>query len=67
MTEQPDNESRTAFEDAASDPSFLTELWEFLLENRKFWLVPILIVLLMLGVLIVMSNPAVAPFIYRLF
>jgi len=47
---------------------FLKELWEFMLARKKFWLIPIVIVLLLLGALIVLSEgSAVAPFIYTLF
>lgn len=48
--------------------SFLGELWEFMRERKKFWLAPIIIMLLLLGGLIVLSEgSAVAPFIYTLF
>lgn len=47
---------------------FLQELWAFLRERKKFWLLPIIVCLLMLGALIVLtSGSAVAPFIYTLF
>ncbi len=47
---------------------FLTELWSFMRERKKFWLLPIFMVLLMLGALIVFTQgSAVAPFIYTLF
>jgi hypothetical protein len=46
----------------------LIELWSFMKERKKFWLLPIVICLLMLGSLIVLtSGSAVAPFIYTLF
>jgi hypothetical protein len=46
----------------------LKDLWEFLRVRKKFWLAPIIIVLLLLGALIVLSQgSAVAPFIYTLF
>jgi Family of unknown function (DUF5989) len=48
--------------------SFLAELWSFLKVRKKFWLLPILTVMVLLGVLIVFSQgSAVAPFIYTLF
>jgi hypothetical protein len=48
--------------------SFLAELWSFLEVRKKFWLLPILIVMVLLGALIVLSQgSAVAPFIYTLF
>ncbi|MEJ2229869.1 MAG: DUF5989 family protein [Nitrospirales bacterium] len=47
---------------------FLGELWDFMRERKKFWLAPIIIMLLLLGGLIIMSEgSAVAPFIYTLF
>ncbi|HLO89866.1 MAG: DUF5989 family protein [Chloroflexota bacterium] len=47
---------------------FLQDLWFFLKIRKKFWLLPIIIVLLLFGVLIVMtSGSAIAPFIYTLF
>lgn len=47
---------------------FLTELWAFMKERKKFWLLPIFIVLLGLGALIVLTQgSAFAPFIYTLF
>ena len=46
----------------------LRDLWDFMRVRKKFWLAPIIIVLLLLGGLIVLSQgSAVAPFIYTLF
>lgn len=46
----------------------LGELWAFMRERKKFWLSPIIIVMLLLGGLIVFTQgSAVAPFIYTLF
>jgi len=48
--------------------SFLSEFWEFLKERKKYWLLPIIIVLALFGALIVLSQgSAVAPFIYTIF
>lgn len=48
--------------------SFLRELWAYMRARKKFWLIPILLVMVMLGVLIVLAQgSAVAPFIYTLF
>jgi competence protein ComGC len=48
--------------------SFLKELWAYMRTRKKFWLIPILLVMVMLGVLIVLAQgSAVAPFIYTLF
>jgi len=47
---------------------FLLELWSFMKERKKFWLLPIILCLVVLGSLVVFtSGTAVAPFIYTLF
>ena len=61
MTEKPTDRS---FEEAASSataPTLLAEFWEFLRHNKKWWLLPILIVLLLFGVLIFLSGTGAAP------
>lgn len=46
----------------------IKDLWNFMSERKKFWLAPIIIILLLLGVLIVFAQgSAIAPFIYTLF
>lgn len=46
----------------------LTEFWQFLKQEKKYWLMPIVIVFVLFGLLIVFSqSSAVAPFIYTLF
>jgi hypothetical protein len=48
--------------------SFLAEIWKFLRVRKKFWLLPIMIMMLVFGGLIVLTQgSAVAPFIYTLF
>lgn len=48
--------------------SFLSEFWKFLKVRKKFWLAPILIVFLIFGALLVLTQgSAVAPFIYTVF
>ena len=48
--------------------NFLKEFWEFLKVRKKYWLFPILLVLVMFGALIILSQgSAVAPFIYTIF
>lgn len=48
--------------------SILAELWEFLRERKKYWLAPIILILLLLGgLLILVQGSALAPFIYTLF
>ncbi|HPD65353.1 MAG TPA: DUF5989 family protein [Bacteroidia bacterium] len=48
--------------------SFIQELWAFVKKRKKYWLLPLIIVLLLFGILIVItSGSAIAPFIYTLF
>lgn len=48
--------------------SFLVELWSFMRARKKFWLLPILIMMLLFGGLVVLTQgSAVAPFIYTIF
>ena len=47
--------------------SLATEFWYFLKNNKKWWLLPILIVMLALGALVFLSGSGAAPFIYTLF
>ncbi|MGB3404190.1 MAG: DUF5989 family protein [Microcoleaceae cyanobacterium] len=47
---------------------FLKDLWAFMRERKKYWLLPLIITLVLLGALIVLSQgSAIAPFIYTLF
>jgi drug/metabolite transporter superfamily protein YnfA len=52
---------------SGAQTGFLYELWLFLRENRKWWLAPLLVILLVFGVLVVLGETSVAPFIYTLF
>ncbi len=66
MGMKPGNE----FEKAAltgSGGNIVSEFWDFLRYNKKWWLLPILMVILLMGVLVLMSGSAAAPFIYTLF
>lgn len=48
--------------------SFLRELMEFLLARKKYWLIPVVLLMVLFGGLLVMSQgSAVAPFIYTIF
>lgn len=46
---------------------FLGELWQFVTQNKKWWLTPIIIILVAFGLLIALGGTAAAPFIYTLF
>jgi drug/metabolite transporter superfamily protein YnfA len=52
---------------SAAQIGFLHEFWLFLRQNKKWWLTPLLVILLVFGVLVVLGGTAVAPFIYTLF
>lgn len=60
---------RTSFEEAGNQrqSSVVAEFFGFLKENKKYWLIPIIVTLLGLGFLIFLSGTAAAPFIYTLF
>ena len=48
--------------------TFLKDLWGFLRQRKKFWLLPIILILLTFGGLVVLAGgSAIAPFIYTLF
>ena len=48
-------------------PSVLAEFWGFLKHNKKWWMLPLLVMFLILGILILLGGTAVAPFLYPLF
>ncbi len=48
--------------------SFISEFWQFLKARRKFWLLPVIIMMVVFGGLVVLAKgSAIAPFIYTLF
>jgi hypothetical protein len=48
--------------------SFVAELWEFIRARKKFWLMPIIVMMVIFGGLVILTKgSAVAPFIYTLF
>ncbi len=72
MTEDStSNEQNSAsdFADAAQQgqDGFFREFLDFLLHNKKWWITPIVVVLLGVGALVMLGGTAVAPFIYTLF
>ena len=62
-------ERKTAFEQeaGAGRTSLLGEFYQFIVQNKKWWLIPICVVLLLFGVLMLLGSTAAAPFIYTLF
>jgi hypothetical protein len=65
MTESQENDIDSASQDEPA-PSLLAEFWDFLRYNKRWWIVPIVIVLLVFGVLILLSGTGATPFIYSL-
>ena len=64
------SEKQSEFEKAAAQQprtGFVSELWIFLKENKKWWLLPMILALLIFAALIFLSGTGVAPFIYTLF
>ncbi len=67
MSNKPDS-TREFQEHAAADRTGLVaEFWDFLKHNKKWWLLPIIVVLMAVGVLVVLGSTGAAPFIYTLF
>lgn len=62
-------DSKNTFEQASQDrqTSLLGDVWAMLKQNKKFWLIPLIIALLVFGLLIMVGGTAAAPFIYTLF
>ncbi len=46
---------------------WLREFWDFLAYNKKWWLAPIIVTLLLVGLFVILGGTAAAPFIYTLF
>ena len=57
------------FEEASQQGSgnIASEFWQFLSQSKKWWLLPIVVVILLFGILVFLSGTAAAPFIYTLF
>lgn len=64
-----DTDQKDEFLRAAKDEErgIVAEFWAFMAENKMWWMTPILVVFLLLGVLLVLGATGVAPFIYTLF
>ncbi len=58
------------FEEASAAQNrggILAELWGFLKQNKKWWLLPIIVIFLVFGAFVVLAGTGLAPFIYTLF
>lgn len=65
----PKERDKHAFAREAEQPQsgLVREFWDFLKHNKKWWLTPIIVTLLLLGALLILGGTATAPFIYTLF
>jgi hypothetical protein len=66
-TDEPQKQAQR-FADEAGRPrqSTVGELWHFLRHNKKWWLAPIVVMLLLVGVLVILGGTVLAPLIYPL-
>ncbi len=69
MLPRQDSDAKSEFEKAGEGRqlSLVEEFLLFVVQNKKWWLIPILLVLGLLGLLVVLSSTGAAPFIYTLF
>ena len=70
MYDKSSNDPRkNDFAQQAEEASFglLREFWDFLSHNKKWWLTPIILVLLLVSLLVMLAGSPAAPFIYTLF
>jgi len=65
--EEPVKTDDFAQQAAEEQPGFFMEFLDFLIHNKAWWLTPIILVLLLVGVLIFLGGSVAAPFIYPLF
>ena len=65
MNDQNEFEKAAAAE--GHGKGFMGEVWGFLRDNKKWWLLPIVVMLLLFGLLVMLSGTGLAPFIYTLF
>lgn len=61
------NQFEEAARDGAGNQGMVSEFVSFLKENKKWWLAPIIVILLLFGILIILAGTGAAPFIYTLF
>jgi len=65
MSEKPENDFAAAAKEERK--SFLREYMDFLIADKKYWMIPLSVVLLLLALVVVLGSTAAAPFIYTLF
>ena len=71
MSEGPNHKNPSEFSKLAQNRSkrisLLAEFWYFIKHNKKWWLLPIIITIFVLGLFVLLGGTAIAPFIYPLF
>ena len=63
---EPESGKQFAARASETGPGWLREFVEFLLHNKKWWLTPIILMLILMGLLIALAGTPAAPFIYTL-
>lgn len=64
---EQDEANQFAAANEEASPGLVADFWDFLKHNKKWWLTPILLALLLIGGLVLLSSSALAPFLYPLF
>ncbi len=69
MSKQEPTKPTTDFQRQAEapEPGLVRELFSMVMQNKKWWLIPILVMVVALGVIVFLGGTAAAPFIYTLF
>ena len=67
MNDEKPSDDFSSIAQESDEQSIVGEFFEFLKTNKKWWLAPIVIVMLLMGALVLLSGSAAAPFIYTLF
>ncbi len=63
----PDSKNKFEQEGDAKPQTLVQEFVQFIVENKKWWMIPILLSFALIGLLVVLSSTGAAPFIYTLF
>jgi hypothetical protein len=64
---EPDDDAFAQVSKSAGSQTFLAELWDYLNQTKKWWLAPILVVMVLIGALLLASGTPLSPFVYTLF
>lgn len=64
---KPNRFEQAASDRAAKSPSAIGELLQFVRANKRWWMIPLIVLLLVFGLLVFLSGTAAAPFVYTLF